>query len=59
MGKTKIVAPLQFYEMEFGYIYVFIPKCYENRLDEAMECAGIQDDNYKIILVGTRVANPL
>ena len=61
MGKTKVVAPLKYYEMDFGHTYVFIPKKFEKKVDEALKCvAGVKEEDCKVILVNTaETSNPL
>ena len=60
MGKTKVVAPLKYYEMDFSHSYVFIPK-FEMNVDEALKCvAGVKEEDCKVILVNTaETRNPL
>ena len=61
MGETKVVAPLDYYEMDFSHTYVFIPKKYKKRMDEALKCvAGVKEEDCIIILVNTaETSNPL
>ena len=61
MGETKVVAPLDYCEMDFSHTYVFIPKKFEKKVDEALKCvAGVKKKDCKIILVNTaETRNPL
>ena len=61
MGETKVVAPLKYYEMDFSHTYVFIPKMFEKKVDEALNCvAGVKEEDCKVILVNTaETSNPL
>lgn len=61
MGETKVVAPLDYYDMDFNHTYVFIPKKYEKKVNEALKCvAGVKEEDCKIILVNTaETSNPL
>ena len=61
MGKTKVVAPLKYYEMDFSHTYVFSPKKFEKKVDEALKCvAGVKEEDCKVILVNTaETSNPL
>ena len=48
----RIFAHLQYYEMDFSHTYVFIPKAFEDRVDEVLHCVfGEQVEAYMIYIV--------
>ena len=52
MGKSEIIVPLQYYKMDYSHTYIFIPKAFEDRVDEVLHCVfGEQVEAYMIYIV--------
>ena len=48
----RIIAHLQFYEMDYSHTYIFIPKAFEDRVEEVLQCVfGEQVEDYMIYIV--------